>query len=98
MSTLEDLTGALATVDAKVSAVGADVTTIGTDFGTLLAKLAAVPTAGLTPDQQKALDDAVVHANAIATSLDAIGTKLAAIDTSANPPAGQTPPATGATA
>jgi len=76
MSTLQDLSDTLTTIDGKVTAVAADV-------DALIAKLAAIPTAGLTPEQQLALDAAVVHAQAIATSLGAIDTKV-------NPPA---PPA-----
>jgi len=78
MSTLSDLEAKLVAIDGKVTAVA-------TDIDTLLAKLAEIPTAGLTPEQQTALDAAVVHAQAIADS-------LGAIDTKANPP---TPPAAG---
>ena len=73
MSTLADLEAKLVAIDAKVS-------TVATDIDTLMAKLAAIPTAGLTPEQQTALDGAVAHAQAIADS-------LGAIDTKANPPA-----------
>lgn len=86
MSTLQDMTDTLAVIDTKVAAVDTKVTAVGTDVDTLLAKLAAFPTAGLTPEQQAALDAAVVHAQGIATSIDAIGTSLASIDTKANPP------------
>ena len=73
MSDVTDLKPALDAIDAKV-------TVVKTDVDTLLAKLAAIPTAGLTPAQQAAIDDAVAHANIIAAS-------LGAIDTTVNPPA-----------
>jgi len=73
MSEVTDLKPALDAIDAKV-------TVVKTDVDTLLAKLAAIPTAGLTPAQQAAIDDAVAHANIIAAS-------LGAIDTTVNPPA-----------
>ena len=73
MSDVTDLKPALDAIDAKV-------TVVKTDVDTLLAKLAAIPTAGLTPAQQAAIDDAVAHANIIAAS-------LGAIDTEVNPPA-----------
>ncbi len=57
----------------KIAAVAADVTA-------LLAKIGAVPPAGLTADQQAALDD-------IKTAAAAINDSLAAVDASANPPA-----------
>ena len=73
MSTIADLT-------ATLDSIGAKVTTVKTDVETLLAKLAAVPTAGLTPEQQTALDAAVVQAQGISDS-------LTAVDKEANPPA-----------
>ena len=73
MSDVTDLKPALDAIDAKV-------TVVKTDVDTLLAKLAAIPTAGLTQAQQTAIDDAVAHANIIAAS-------LGAIDTTVNPPA-----------
>jgi hypothetical protein len=79
MSTQADLEAALSVIDGKVTAVKADV-------DGLLAKLAAIPTPGMTPEQQAALDAAVVHANAIAAS-------LGAIDTTVNPPAAAAPAA-----
>ncbi len=71
MSTLEDLAAAQVVTIADVAAVKADVEK-------LVAALAAVPPAGLTPEQQAALDAAVVRANAINDG-------LAAIDASVNP-------------
>lgn len=72
MATFDDLT-------AQLTAISAVVPTIKTDVETLLAKLAAVPPAGLTPEQQAALDSAVQTAQGIATS-------LGAIDAEVNPP------------
>jgi hypothetical protein len=73
MSSFDDLKAAQAETDAKIA-------TVKTDLETLIAKLAAIPPAGLTPEQQTALDDAVAHAGAINAS-------LAAVDAEANPPA-----------
>lgn len=72
MSTFDDLT-------AQLAVIGTAVTTVKTDVDKLIAALAAVPPAGLTPAQQAALDAAVVTAQGIATS-------LGAIDTEVNPP------------
>lgn len=69
MSSFDDLKAQQVATDAKVAAVK-------TDVETLLAKLAAIPPAGLTPEQQAALDDAVTHATAINTSLGAIDTEV----------------------
>jgi hypothetical protein len=69
MADVTDLKPALDAIDAKVSVVK-------TDVDTLLAKLAAIPTVGLTPAQQAAIDDAVAHANIIAASLGAIDTTV----------------------
>jgi len=68
MSNLSDLEAKLGNIDAKV-------TLVATDIDTLLAKLAAIPTGGMTPEQQAALDAAVTHAQAIADSLGAIDSK-----------------------
>jgi IPT/TIG domain len=65
MSTLADLT-------TQLNAISVDVTTVGNDVQTLLAKLAAIPPAGLTAAQQAALDAAVATATNIAASLSAI--------------------------
>ena len=65
MSTLADLT-------TQLNAISVDVTTVGNDVQTLLAKLAAIPPAGLTAAQQAALDAAVATATNIAASLRAI--------------------------
>jgi len=69
MATLEELNLALATISSEVDKVSAD-----TD--NLLAKLAAIPTGGLTPEQQAAIDSAVVSATAIADRLKAIDDKV----------------------
>jgi predicted nucleic acid-binding Zn-ribbon protein len=73
MSTFDDLKAAQDATDAKVAAVKADVEK-------LLDALKNVPPAGLTPEQQAALDAAVAHANAINDS-------LGAVDAEVNPPA-----------
>ena len=69
MSTLEELTAALSTISTEVDKVSAD-----TD--NLLAQLAAIPTGGLTPEQQAAIDAAVASATAIAERLTAIDNKV----------------------
>jgi len=69
MATLEELNAALTTISSEVDKVSAD-----TD--NLLAKLAAIPTGGLTPEQQAAIDSAVVSATAIADRLKAIDDKV----------------------
>jgi outer membrane murein-binding lipoprotein Lpp len=71
MATLADAQAAQAITDQKIAA-------ISTDVQTLLAKIAAVPTGGLTPDQQAAIDDIAAHAGRINDA-------LSAVDTSANP-------------
>lgn len=73
MTAFDDLKAAQDATDAKVAAVKADVEK-------LMALLAAVPPAGMTPEQTAALDAAVVHANAINAS-------LSAVDAEVNPPA-----------
>jgi uncharacterized protein YoxC len=65
MATLEDLQAVLDGIAPKVSAVKADTES-------LLAKLAAIPTSGLTPEQQAAIDGAVAKAQAISDSLTAL--------------------------
>lgn len=72
-NTLADIQAAQAVTDQKVSAINADVEA-------LLAKIATIPSGGLTPEQQAAIDDIEAHATRIN---DALST----IDTSANPPA-----------
>lgn len=73
MSTLADAQAAQAITDQKIAA-------ISTDMQTLLAKIAAIPPGGLTPDQQAAIDDITTHAGKINDA-------LTAVDTAANPPA-----------
>jgi hypothetical protein len=77
MATLADAQAAQAITDQKIAAVA-------TDVQTLLAKISAVPTGGLTPEQQAAIDDIAAHAGKINDA-------LSAVDTSVNPVA--TPPA-----
>jgi hypothetical protein len=69
MSSFADLVAAL-------TSVANDVTTIKADVEGLIAKLAAVPPAGLTPEQQAALDAATAQAATIATSLEAISAEV----------------------
>src|SRR6266404_7985938 len=69
MSAITDLKPILDSITGKVS-------TVKTDVETLLAKLAAVPTVGLTPDQQAAIDAAVAQAQGIADSLGAIDAEV----------------------
>ncbi len=77
MSSFDDLKAAQAETDSKIA-------TIKTDVETMLVKLAAIPAAGLTPEQQSALDDAVAHAQAMNAS-------LAAVDAAVNPAPAATP-------
>jgi hypothetical protein len=72
MATLADIQATLTTVDTALA-------TVKTDVETLLAKIAAIPPGGLTPEQQAAIDDIATHVQGIATS-------LGAIDTTVNPP------------
>lgn len=69
MATLEELTGILADIGSEVDKVSAD-----TDK--LLADLAAIPTPGMTPEQQAAVDAAVVSATAIRDRLKALDDKV----------------------
>lgn len=69
MASISDFETALAAIDEKVGVVK-------TDVETLIAKLAAIPPGGLTPEQQAAIDAAVQHAQNIATSLGAIDTEV----------------------
>jgi hypothetical protein len=65
LMSFEDLKAAQDATDAKIDAVKADI-------DALMAKLAAVPVAGMTPEQEAALADAVAHAQAINDKLGAI--------------------------
>jgi hypothetical protein len=65
MSTLDDFKTIL-------GEIAADVTTVKADVDGLLAKIAAIPPAGLTPEQQAAIDAAVTQGQSIKASLDAI--------------------------
>jgi|SRR6185436_12347110 len=69
MATLQELGPILATISSEVDKVSVD-----TDK--LLAQLAAIPTGGLSPEQQAAIDSAVESATAIATRLQAIDDKV----------------------
>ena len=65
MSTFDELKAAQEATDVKIGAVKADVEK-------LMALLAAIPTPGMTPEQQAALDAAVAHATAINEALAAV--------------------------
>ncbi len=71
MASFDDLKAKQDETDAKISTVKADVEK-------LLGLLAAIPPAGMTAEQQAALDAAVAHAGAINDS-------LSAVDAAANP-------------
>lgn len=65
LMSFEDLKAAQDATDAKIDAVKADIEG-------LMAKLAAVPVAGMTPEQEAALADAVAHAHTINNKLSVI--------------------------
>lgn len=65
MANFEDLKAAQDATDAKIAAVKADVER-------LMEALANVPPAGMTPEQQAALDAAVAHATSINDALGAV--------------------------
>ena len=69
MATLDELNAALTAISAEVDKVSAD-----TD--NLLAQLAAIPTPGMTPEQQAAVDAAVASATAIRDRLKALDDKV----------------------
>src|SRR2546430_267684 len=71
MASFDDVKAAQAATDAKIDAVT-------TDVKTLMDKIANMPAAGLTADQQAALDDIAVHAQAI-------NDRLTGIDAAVNP-------------
>lgn len=85
---MDKLMATLTDIQTKQAATDAAVAVIKTDVETLLAKIAAFPAPGLTPDQQAAIDDIAAHA-------DKINTALGAVDAEVNPP---TPPVTPPTA
>ena len=65
MATLEEIQASQAVTDTKIAAVAADVTA-------LLEKIASIPPAGLTPEQQAAIDDIAAHASKINDGLSGI--------------------------
>jgi len=69
MATLEELNAALSAISPLLEKISAD-----TD--NLLDQLANIPTGGLTPEQQAAIDSAVASATAIADRLKAIDDKV----------------------
>ncbi len=71
MATIEEVEAKLVAADGKIDAVAADVTA-------MRAKIDAIPTAGMTPEQQAGIDGLATHADAI------IG-RLSGIDAAANP-------------
>jgi len=69
MATLEELTGLL-------TEIGTEVGKVSDDTDKLLADLAAIPTPGMTPEQQAAVDAAVASATAIRDRLTALDDKV----------------------
>ena len=69
MAAIQDLAPVLATISSELDKVSLD-----TD--NLLAQLANIPTGGLTPEQQAAIDSAVESATTIATRLQALDDKV----------------------
>lgn len=69
MATLEELNGLLGEIGSEVGKVAADTQS-------LLDKLAAIPTPGMTPEQQAALDAAVASATAIRDNLKSLDDKV----------------------
>lgn len=69
MATLEELTGVLGEIGAEVDKVSADTEKLLTD-------LANIPTPGLTPEQQAAVDAAVASATNIRDRLKALDDKV----------------------
>lgn len=69
MATLEELNTALGAISPLLDK-------ISTDTDNLLAQLASIPTGGLTPEQQAAIDSAVASANSISDRLKAIDEKV----------------------
>lgn len=82
MSAVDD---ELAAVQATQAQSDAMILKIGADTTVLLGLIAAIPTAGLTPAQQTALDAVAAHATLI-------NTNLTAADAAAQPPGAVTPP------
>jgi hypothetical protein len=76
----------LAAIQASQAQSDALITKVSADVTTLLGLLAAVPTAGLTPAQQTALDAVAAHATLI-------NTNLTGVDASAQPAAPAPAPA-----
>ena len=58
----------MAAIDDELAAIKGSLDTIQTGVTALLAKIAAMPTEGLTPEQQAALDAINTEAQAIATA------------------------------
>ena len=65
LMSFEELKAAQDATDAKIDSVKADIES-------LMAKLSAIPTPGMTPEQEAMLADAVAHAQAINDKLGAI--------------------------
>lgn len=82
MSAVDD---ELAAVQASQALSDAKILKVGGDITVLLGLVAAIPTAGLTPAQQTALDAVAAHAVVMNTNLDAL-------DASAQSPGTVTPP------
>lgn len=59
-----------------MSSISSEVDKVSTDTDGLLEKLNSMPTGGLTPEQQAALDSAVESATSISTRLQALDQKV----------------------
>lgn len=69
MATLEEL-------NISMTAIMPILDKVSADTDNLLAKLSEIPTGGLSPEQQEALDSAVASATSIASRLQAIDDKV----------------------
>jgi len=74
---MSDLDDELASIKATQDVTLAAVASCKTGIESLLAKLAAVPTAGLTPAQKTALDAIRDEGVTIAQNLSAVNTEMA---------------------
>ncbi len=68
----DQIMSALSDIQAKQAITDANIAKLKVDVEALLAKIAAIPPGGLTPEQQTAIDDIATHADAINTALGAV--------------------------
>lgn len=73
---MESIMASLDELNAAFTAISSAVDKVSADTDNLLAQLANIPTSGLTPEQQAAIDSAVASATAIADRLKAIDDKV----------------------